>query len=172
MSGIHPLHPLSSVSKGIGVLHDFGTGSEAFSAPVKAFWVKGTGIWAARLLVGDQLLGVSKADPNESRRQRLRFTANDAVLPLHTLTHHTVALILFAEADLGLAEVWWEEGDCWCRDPLLPDVYVASNTQTGQSHNRWRFRGGMIGPKFADGFDTRALLDEAERSLVKHPRVT
>ena len=172
MTGIHPLHPLRSVSQDTGVLYDFGTGAEAFSAAVKAFWVKGTGIWAARLLIGGQLLGVSKADPNESRRQRLRFTANDAVLPLHTLTHHTVALILFAKADLGLVEVWWEEGDCWCRDPLLPDVYVASNTQSGQSHNRWWFLRGVAGARFAEGFETRGLLDEAERSLVKHPRVT
>lgn len=170
MSGIHPLHPRSIVSQNGGVLYDFGRGSEAFSAAVKAFWVKGGGIWAARLLVGDQLLGVSKADPDDSRRQRLRFSANDAVLPLHILhSHVTLVFLTPVKADLGPVEVWWEEGACWCRDPLRPEVYVASNMQSGLSHNRWYFVCGMAGPKFAEGFESRALLDEAERSLIKHP---
>ena len=163
---IHPMHhcgkdTMSDESGKVLFVRYWFAGS-SFTDNVQAMWLQGRGVRAAKLVIGGELLGVSRVILDEADKQRLHFTVNDAALPLHLLRWHDVRMDLFCDAEpAGLKLLW--QGVSWEDDRDQDEtryIYVETEKPEG-AHNMWVFREGMAGIRFPEGFNTHRQLLQA-----------
>ena len=138
-----PLPVKNLTKQGSWHLYDFGIGSEVFSGAVSAIYTDG--VCDAKLIVGDQVLGRTPRTsiPEKGDVQKINFTANDIVLPLHMLRYHTVEIIVYNE--VSVRHFWWEAA----QDGVVPSnqvLVVTRGRYDEDSCNYWTFTAGMVGP--------------------------